>query len=85
MRRLKKTIFLPEGWSGETPAEVSILVHEFVHHLQNEAGYSYECPAASEKLAYEAQQQWLNQFGLDLEHEFELDEFTIHVSSLCGY
>src|ERR1044072_6832927 len=30
-----KTIYLPEGWTGATPAERSILVHQMVHHLQN--------------------------------------------------
>src|SRR5918994_1008381 len=30
-----KTIYLREGWSGSTPAELSVLVHELVHHLQN--------------------------------------------------
>ena len=61
-----KTIFLAEGWSGATPAEVSVLVHEMVHHLQNQAGLKYECPAAREKLAYEAQNQWLKLHGRDL-------------------
>jgi len=28
-----KTIYLPEGWTGRTPAELSLLVHEMVHHL----------------------------------------------------
>jgi hypothetical protein len=41
-----KTIYLPSGWKGRTPAELSILVHEMVHHLQNEAGLKYECPQA---------------------------------------
>jgi hypothetical protein len=49
-----KTIYLPNGWKGSTPAELSMLVHEMVHHLQNEAGLKYECPQAREKLAYEA-------------------------------
>ena len=80
-----KTIYLPEDWSGRTPAEVSVLVHETVHHLQNEAVLSYECLAASEKLAYEAQEKWLNLFGLNLEGEFQLDPFTLLVTSLCGY
>jgi hypothetical protein len=31
---LSRTIYLPEGWTGATPAEVSVLVHELVHHLQ---------------------------------------------------
>src|SRR5262249_2728082 len=30
-----KTIYLRNGWTGKTPAELSILVHEIVHHLQN--------------------------------------------------
>jgi hypothetical protein len=30
-----KTIYLPPEWSGRTPADLSLLVHEMVHHLQN--------------------------------------------------
>jgi hypothetical protein len=30
-----RTIYLPEGWTGTTPTELSILVHELVHHVQN--------------------------------------------------
>lgn len=30
-----KTIYLPPEWTGRTPADLSILVHEMVHHLQN--------------------------------------------------
>jgi hypothetical protein len=32
-----KTIYLPENWTGSTPAELSILVHQMVHHLQGAA------------------------------------------------
>jgi hypothetical protein len=78
-----RTIFLPETWTGSTAAEMSVLVHEMVHHLQNLAGLKYECPAAREKPAYRAQDRWLAQHGLDLEQEFELDRFTIFVSSTC--
>ena len=35
-----RTIFLPDAWTGTTPAELSVLVHEMVHHLQNLAGLS---------------------------------------------
>ncbi|MBI4273252.1 MAG: hypothetical protein HY659_00940, partial [Rhizobiales bacterium] len=35
---LSRTIYLPENWAGKTPAEVSVLVHELVHHLQNVGG-----------------------------------------------
>src|SRR6266540_3126502 len=32
------TIYLPHNWSGRTPAELSILAHEVVHHMQNLSG-----------------------------------------------
>src|SRR4051812_2907671 len=37
-----RTIFLPDTWTGETPADLSVLVHEMVHHLQNRAHIKYE-------------------------------------------
>jgi len=57
------TILLPIGWTGRTPAELSMLVHEMVHHLQAAAGLRYACPQEREKLAYEAQGKWLGFFG----------------------
>ncbi len=54
-----QTIYLPEAWTGETPADLSILVHEMVHHIQNLAGISYECPEAREALAFAAQENGL--------------------------
>jgi hypothetical protein len=79
----KRTIFLPEGWTGKTPADLSVLVHEMVHHLQNIDGQKFECPAAREKPAYLAQDKWLKQFDQTLEKEFEVDLFTIVVKSAC--
>ena len=83
--RSSETILLPEGWTGTTPAEQSVLVHELVHHLQKVAHVSFECPMAAEKLAYLAQDRWLERFGSSLEKEFELDKFTILISSACSY
>ena len=79
----KRTIFLPEGWTGKTPAELSVLVHEMVHHLQNVNKEKFECPAAREKPAYLAQDKWLKQFDQTLEQDFEVDLFTIVVKSAC--
>ncbi|MEZ5785900.1 MAG: DUF6647 family protein [Xanthobacteraceae bacterium] len=81
----KRTILLPEGWSGSTPAELSILLHELVHHLQSAAGLRFECPAVSEKTAYEAQERWLGLFNLSLESEFQIDRFTLKVATTCAY
>jgi hypothetical protein len=80
-----KTIFLSNSWTGTTPAEQSVLVHEMVHHLQNLGKVKFECPMAREKLAYMAQDQWLKRFGKDLETEFEVDMFTVLVSSSCMF
>jgi len=80
-----RTIYLAEGWTGNTPAELSVLVHEMVHHLQNLAGLKYECPQAREKLAYTAQERWLGLFGHDLAQDFELDGFSLLAKTKCFY
>ena len=79
----RRTILLPEGWTGTTPAEVSVLVHELVHHLQNVADIPYDCPEAREKLAYQAQDSWLALFGETLAEEFELDPMTRLLRTSC--
>jgi hypothetical protein len=78
------TIYLSDQWAGRTPAELSVLVHEMVHHLQNKAGMRYECSAEREKLAYEAQDKWLRLFGRNLESEFEINGLTLLVSTSCA-
>jgi hypothetical protein len=79
----KRTIYLPEGWSGVTPVEQSLLVHEMVHHLQNLGNLKYACSEAREKLAFAAQEQWLRIFGASLASEFDLDPFTLLVRASC--
>lgn len=78
-----KTIYLMDGWTGKTPAELSILVHEMVHHLQNVGQLKFACPEEREELAYKAQDSWLRLFGRDLERDFQMDPFTILVKSKC--
>ena len=78
-----RTIFLAEGWTGQTPADLSILVHEMVHHLQDVGGRQYVCPASREKLAYAAQDAWLGLFGQNLLAEFELDRMTLKLTTQC--
>lgn len=79
-----RTIYLPKPWTGSTPAELSVLVHEMVHHLQNEAGQTFACAEERESVAYAAQQQWLAMFGRDFFQEFETDAFTLLVRTNCG-
>jgi hypothetical protein len=78
----RKVIYLPQGWTA-TPAALSVLVHEMVHHIQNEAGMKFACPAEREKDAYAAQAKWLALFGLSLEQEFEIDALSLLVRTNC--
>jgi hypothetical protein len=81
----ERTIYLPHGWTGATPAETSVLVHELVHHVQNVAGLVYACPAAREKPAFAAQAAWLERHGSDLEIAFGIDAMTLLVRTGCLY
>jgi hypothetical protein len=78
-----RTIYPPEGWTGSTAAELSVLVHEVVHHFQNVLGLKYECMQEREKLAYIAQDRWLAQFGHTLECAFRIDAFSLLVKTRC--
>jgi hypothetical protein len=80
-----KTIYLLDGWRGKTPGELSMLVHETVHHLQNVGQLKFACPQEREKLAYKAQNDWLGLFGSDLTKEFQLDPFSVLVKTNCFY
>jgi hypothetical protein len=80
-----RAIYLPEDWKGRSPAELSVLVHEMVHHLQNVGGLRFECPQQREQLAYEAQERWLALFGRDLSGDFGMDRLSILVKSKCFY
>lgn len=79
------TIYLMQGWTGTTPAELSMLVHEMVHHLQFSADMRFACPGEREVMAYSAQNAWLNLFGESLESAFGIDDATLRVSAACTY
>jgi len=80
-----RTILLPDDWDGTLQADQSVLVHEMVHHLQNLGNLKLDCLQARERTAYLAQAKWLERFGLSLEKEFDVDMFTVLVSSACMY
>jgi len=79
----ERTIYLPDTWTADSPAQVSLLVHELVHHVQNVSGANHPCPAAREKAAYQAQSQWLGLMGTSLEAEFGIDAMTLLVRTNC--
>ncbi len=80
-----RTIYLTEGWTGRSPTELSVLVHEMVHHLQSAADMRFACPGEREALAYRAQDAWLGLFGESLESAFAIDAATLLVGTVCTY
>lgn len=78
-----RTIYLPRRWTAASPADMSMLVHELVHHLQNAGGLTYACAEARERPAYQAQGRWLEMFGTTLPEEFALDAMTLHLRTRC--
>jgi len=79
------SIVVTSSWSERTPGEMSVLVHEMVHHLQNKMGLTYPCPAAREVLAYSAQEKWLELFKSSLGKEFGIDPMTLKLLTSCDY
>lgn len=59
----RMAIWLVRPWSPRNPQDVSVLLHELIHHRQAAAGHWY-CPGAQELPAYRLQQAWLAEFGL---------------------
>lgn len=80
---LTRTIVLSDEWRADDVADLSVLVHEMVHHLQRQTRAEYRCPEESEALAYEAQERWLGQFGTSLEAAFAIDAFTLTMRTKC--
>jgi len=80
---MKGTIYLSEAWTGETPAELSVLVYQVARHLQNVSGPKFECRLWGEKLAYIAQAQWLMRYGRNLEEDFGIDPETYLFKTEC--
>jgi len=80
----EKIIYLPDAWTGATAADLSVLVHELVHHFQEMHQTKFECDAEHEAKAFELQEKWLRLFGFSLEEEFQIDPFTLLVRTSCG-
>ena len=77
------TIYLREDWHGDNAVDVSVVVHEMVHHLQNAGHLRFACARAREATAYEAQEKWLQLHGRSLRADFDIDPFTVLVNAMC--
>jgi hypothetical protein len=79
------TIYFTEGWTGDSPAQLSVLVHEMVHHLQISADMRFACPGEREAVAYRAQEAWLELFGMNLETTFGIDPAMMLFATVCTH
>lgn len=61
----RSEILLVRPWDPRDPEDVSVLLHELVHHRQ--APHQWYCPAAQELPAYRLQDAWLAGHGLGLD------------------
>ena len=81
--RRTHTIYLPNGWNGSTPVELSVFVREMVHHLQSEADLEYLCTPSGDKLALTVQYRWLTMFGAQVQHMESAGGSTLASSPRC--
>lgn len=58
-------ITLMRPWDANNPVDVSVLLHELIHHRQSRR--HYYCPAAREYPAYKLQARWLAERNLTLD------------------
>lgn len=72
------TITLIEPWSQFDTVDVSVLLHELVHHRQ--PGVHGHCPSSSEPQAYRLQARWLAEQSTKL----DVDWLAIALNSGCA-
>jgi hypothetical protein len=79
------TIWLDENWDVNSLLDLSILLHEVVHHMQYEAEVSYRCKAELERDAYAAQFAWLAAAGVDPYELVGVNALFLHYVTNCPY
>lgn len=78
-------IFLREGYQPDSHRQISVLLHELVHHLQHIGAVQYPCRTAAEGPAYRVQEAWLRAHGKDPQKEGVPNDFTkLFITSCPG-
>lgn len=84
-------IFLQEGWSPDNLRDLSILLHELVHHMDFHATgiTGVTCvawPKNNEAIAYDAQFKWLESAGVTEDEAMELlsvNALAVFMATTC--
>tara|TARA_A100001011_G_scaffold357940_1_gene403251 strand:+ start:167 stop:586 length:420 start_codon:yes stop_codon:yes gene_type:complete len=75
------TIYLPDDWDRKSPWDMSVLVHEMVHYLQDMNNMKFNCSNEMEKMAWPIQQFYLKKAH---NYEWDYDKLWFLVVSNCG-
>lgn len=78
-------ILLSEGWDPANPRDLSVLLHELVHHADAATGGLDPCAGTREARAYGIQSDWLEARGDSLQAAFGIDAFTLLLLTSCGH
>ena len=76
-------IYLPEDWDKRDLGDLSNLVHELVHHLQDHAGLEYRCQGKRERPAYDAQIAWVEAAGEDPWETIGMNQLFYLLATTC--
>lgn len=80
-------LYLPDTWSPGDIYDVSMLLHELIHHMQAQAGVtadSVRCVGREiEKPAYDAQIAWLKATGLDPLEAMGINDLSYTLLTMC--
>jgi hypothetical protein len=64
----KNIIILPDTWDRRDPWDLSVLLHEMIHYVQDQNETEFNCTAEMEKDSWPLQQKYLLEI-----HDFEWD------------
>ena len=64
----KNIIILPNTWDRRDPWDLSVLLHEMIHYVQDQNETEFNCTAEMEKDSWPLQQKYLLEI-----HDFEWD------------
>ena len=78
-----RTIHLGHDFELQRAADLSVLVHEVVHHMQEMAGLTYGCRGDMEMVAYEAQKAFLESMKVDFFDVMPITPIGFKLLTLC--
>ncbi len=84
---IKEIIYLPAKWNPDNIKDQSILLHELVHYMQWKNKIypkQYGCRAETEKEAYDLQEKFLAESGMDLHKTLPLGHLLRFMLTSCS-